>query len=80
MLEKYKEIAAFPGLAEIFQHSCTQGSKSILYKKDQTVGFKRLLEMLQQGNLIKGEKELKYVIYLLDRSFDPATAYSDFAN
>ncbi len=44
------------------------------------MGFKRLLEMLQQGNLIKGEKELKYVIYLLDRSFDPATAYSDFAN
>lgn len=47
---------------------------------DQTLGFKKLMEMLQQANLIKGEKELKYLVYLVDRYFDPLHSYSDFTS
>lgn len=38
------------------------------------------MEMLQQANLIKGEKELKYLVYLVDRYFDPLHSYSDFTS
>ena len=33
--------------------------------------FKKMISMLEISNLIKGEKELKYLISLVDKYIDP---------
>lgn len=59
-------------------NNSVQGKQKTCSKSDKTMIFKRMIELLQQANLIKSERELKYVIYLVDKYVDTSHCYSDY--